>query len=229
MIERLRRLLRPKKIHMPRLQRPRYVGRHRGRLALILCSGPTLLSHQDHIHTFIRERDAFPVFAANRAFIGVPRGLAHYVGFTNRRRLCQYGAEASKQGWLLVGTSIPDWIVRRVCTDDYDRLPYVADDAAPFSVQDGVTQSGCGGVGPLLIATAAIMGAKEIWIAGMDGYPKGISEHAYAEPDRNEAGVLRHQEHTKQALIGIRVWLKEIGVSGPHFLTPSVYQEEQHV
>ena len=229
MIERIRRLLWPKKIRHPKLERPSYVNRHRGRLAMILCSGPSLVSHRDAILRFISSHSGLLVLAGNRAFASIPVGIPHYVGFTNRRRLCQYGREAAGRGWLLIGTSIPPWILRRLGTDEWERLPYVADDEAPFAVEEGIIQSGCGGVGPLLIATAAIMGAREIWVAGMDGYPKGIPEHAYAEQDRNEAGVMRHQEQTMRALVTMRPWLKAMGVSGPHFLTPSVYQEEQHV
>ena len=225
MREWISRLLRRKKIRFPRLTRPTYTDRHPGRTALIVGTGPSLTGSCQAIHAFIGERDAL-VLAANRAFVGVPKGVPCYGGFTNRRRLCQYGPEAAERGRLLIGTSIPRWIIRRLGTDEWERLPYVADDEAPFSVQDGIIRSGCGGVGPLLIATAAIMGCKEIWVAGMDGYPKGVSEHAYAESDRNEAGVLRHQEQTRQSLMGMRAWFKELGVSGPHFLTPSVYQGE---
>lgn len=192
--------------------------------ALVLGSGPSLVSHRAHIDAFIASRHPV-VLAANRAFAGLP---AHYVGFTNRRRLSQYGVEAVAAGArLLIGSYIPSRLVRHLGIPDglWERLPYVNDHEAPFGIEDGVILSECGGSGPLLIAVAAIMGCCEVWVAGMDGYPTGVSEHAYSEPDANEGGVLRHQDETARVLGQMVVWFQGQGIGGPWIMTPTVYAE----
>ena len=221
MIERLRRLVRPKKILHPRLHRPEFIHRHRGPF-LVLGSAPSIISHAEQISRFIRNHRPI-VLSAN-----VPHTVSwlttQYVGFTNRKRLGQARRFSSLMNtWCLIGPHIP---AQAVWMPHWERMPFVADDDAPFSIKHGIIQCSCLDCGWLLVAVAFVMGATEIWMAGFDGYVRGQPSSFYDQPDVKIENSLRRQERIRSTLLPqMRAVFAQAGVAGPHFLTPSIYTE----
>ena len=222
MIERLRRLVRPKKILHPRLHRPAFMHRHRGPF-LVLGSAPSIISHAEKISRFIRNHRPI-VLSAN-----VPHTVSwlttQYVGFTNRKRLGQARRFSSLMNtWCLIGPHIP---AQAVWMPSWERMPFVNDADAPFDIVDGIIQCSCHECGWLLTAVAYVMGASEIWMAGYDGYRRGASNHFYDQPDFQIENSLRRQSTIQSTLLPqMREMFAAMRVDGPHFLTPSVYAED---
>jgi len=83
---------------------------------------------------------------------------------------------------LLIGSYISDQIVHSITDKRYERLPYV-NTSNEFGIENGVIQSNCGTISILLIASAIIMGARRIYVAGLDGYKQmnGNKTHFYSE------------------------------------------------
>ena len=152
-------------------------------------------------------------------------GVNQYVGFTNRRRLGQARIFPSlEQTPCLIGPHIP---TRHIWMPIWERMPFVADDDAPFDIVDGIIQCSCHECGWLLVAVAYVMGAREIWMAGYDGYRRGASNHFYDQPDFQIENSLRRQSTIQSTLLPqMREMFAAMRVDGPHFLTPSVYAED---
>ena len=220
MIERLRRLLWPKKIRHPRLCRPEYVGRHKGETFLVLGSGPSIASHRRTISRFMEQNRPI-VLAANFPPVDLP---VHYVGFCNRLRFCSYGSRAialARIG-LLIDPHIPDRVATRVLGGGlrWEAMPYKSE-RRPFDVSSGIVQCDCGQTGALLLAVAYIMGASEVWAAGFDGYDDPSQHHWYPEPDFPVARLRQLEARVKVVLPQMREYFKAHGVGGPWLLTPS--------
>jgi len=219
----LKRLLSPKKIRHPRLCRPAYVGRHLGSTFLILGSGPTIRAHTGAITDFVDFRRPV-ILSAN-----IPHPLwldsVQYVGFTNRKRLSQAKMFSSMAGaCCLIGPHIR---ARDVWVANWERMPYRAEERE-FSITDGIIQCDCGDCGTTLIAVAFIMGASGIFVAGMDGYKPDGEAHCYDQPDWSLAGALAHQRRVQEVLPQMRRLFAASGVTGPTWITPSIYTEGVH-
>ena len=217
MIERLRRLLWPKKIRYPRLCRPKYVGRHPGRVFLILGAGPSLLRYRQAIRQFVEAREPI-LLSANAA--GMEFG-PQYVSFINRRRLCER-AHLVGHRTALIGPHIPAWIVRRVGLTRWERMPW-RDHLGPFGIHQGVIQSDCGMSAGLLLAVAAVMGASEVWTAGVDGYAVGSPTSAFSlrRPAHDLDRALECQDRMRAVLPEITQEYERRGIQGPWSLTPT--------
>ena len=223
MIERLRRLLWPKKIRHPRLCSPNYIGRHTGRAFLVLGGGPSIRNFSDTISQFVGDRNPV-VLSANipHPLWGVSMGHTQYVGFTNRRRLGQARTFPSLHDTsCLIGPHIPS---RHIWMRNWERMPFVADDAAPFDIVDGIIQCSCHECGWLLTAVAYVMGASEIWMAGVDGYRRDAANHFYEQADYKIELSLRRQARIQSELLPqMRRCFETADVRGPLFLVPTVY------
>lgn len=221
MIGWIKRLLWSKKIRCPRLRPPAYIGRHVGRCFLVLGAGPSLVEYRHTVSRFVSER-APVVLSANAAGMEFS---PHYVSFINRRRLCER-AHLVRTGTYLIGPHIPTWIVRRFYVGPWERLPW-ADEDAPFSIRDGIVQCDCGMSAGLLLVVALVMGASEVWTAGVDGYAVGqpISAFSLQRPAHDFQRALETQERMKAVLPEIAAEYRRRGVGGPWSLTPTQFAE----
>ena len=221
MIERIRRFLWSKKIRHPRLVPPRYINRHAGQPFLVLGAGPTLRDHGQRICGLIAERHPV-LLSANAAGLEFS---PHYVSFINRRRFCER-ASVVTHGTSLIGPHIPKWIIRRYCVGAWERLPWV-NTTEPFGIQDGIVQCDCGMSAALLLAVALVMGASEVWTAGVDGYAVGEAANAFLlqRPEHDFNRALETQGRMKIVLPEIVVEYRRRGVGGPWSLTPTRFVE----
>ena len=221
MIERIRRLFWPKKIRHPRLRSPAYSGRHAGRPFLVLGAGPTIVEHWLDIHRLVQTWRPI-ILSANAAGLEFS---PHYVSFINRRRFCER-ASLVTQGTYLIGPHIPEWIIRRYCVGAWERLPWV-DTKGPFGIHEGIVQCDCGMSAALLLAVALVMGARETWTAGVDGYAAGtpVSAFVLARPAHDLARALETQKRMQAVLPEIVAEYRRRGVGGPWSVTPPRFAE----
>jgi len=142
---------------------PSYVNRHQDRNFLILGGGPSIKENIDKIKKLQEELNPV-VIAVNRAHDEIN---IDYHAFTNRKRLKSNSKLIRKNAKLLLGVHLPKKIINKF--KNYDLVMY-QNTESDFSINNGIIGSNCRTSAVLMIAVAYIMGAKEIFIAGLDGY-----------------------------------------------------------
>jgi 4-hydroxy 2-oxovalerate aldolase len=100
----------------------------------------------------------------------------------------------------------------------------------PFAIQDGIISANCRTVAVLLAGVALVMGAKRLFIAGMDGYMATSNDgvyHFYNEKNEAEQLDALKEKHNWNLnyLKQIDAYMIEQGGEGLHILTPTNYKE----
>jgi hypothetical protein len=203
----------------PELRPPDYRARHAGETLVVLGNGPTLSTHADALRALIAERSAV-VLGANHV---TPFTHPDYHAFTNRKRFATFAETVDRErSRLLLAPYIPEEFVRRHWDGDYETIAYVDDNDAPFGIDDGIVQASCRTVSVLLIAVAHVMGAREVLVAGLDGFPDGVPEHHV-----RTAGTKDDPAHMAAVDGYTRRFLGEMREFGVPFwiVTPTAYEE----
>ena len=205
-----------------------YAGRHDGQDFLVLANGPTLKQHQQQIRIFI-DRHQPVVLGAN--FLG---GLIvpHYHAFSNKKRFMNYADKVHEDSRLLLSSSFAEGFIRRYISRDYERIVHLDRISARFDIRDGVISSNCRTVSILLIAVAIVMGAKRIFVAGMDGYKmhdglESGATHFYEEVEEAETLRMLVEKHNwnERLLENITMYLTGQDREGIHILTPTSHKK----
>jgi hypothetical protein len=223
---------RPEKTRTPELRRPAYAGRHEGRTALVLGNGPSLSSHGDALKNLIAAEEAL-VLGANHI---TPFVHPDYHAFTNRKRFIRYAETIDgERSRVLLSPYLPLDLVTAHYSGPYEELAYVADNDAAFDVEDGVIQASCRTVSVLLIGVAAVMGARRILVAGVDGFADALAGGTAAEQPLYHAqtDVLKQEAvqyseldvYTRRFLAEIRDWLVAHGREPFAIVTPTAYAD----
>ncbi len=168
----------PKKIDRPRLEKPLYKDRHTGEDFLIIALGPSLGTYKEKIYDFIKKKK-LNIIGVNNCFdMDIDIG---YFAFTNRHRFVDYGHKLNdnKSCILLIAPYIPPWSIKEILNKDtrkkIEYIMYVSENEIRFDIDDeGIIQGSCKSVAVLMIAVAIVMGAKNIYVAGLDGYSRII-------------------------------------------------------
>ncbi|MBI4342275.1 MAG: hypothetical protein HY599_02785 [Candidatus Omnitrophica bacterium] len=227
-------LTRPKKIEHPKLSRPVYLGRHPGRDFLVLGSGPSLGQYHRELDQLIRERDLI-VMGANHI---TPFMHPHYHAFVNRHRFHDFAKTIDPaKSRILLGPHLPQAIIRFRYRGPYEVLMFRNDPDAEFDIRDGVIQCDCRSVSVLSIGVAIVMGARRIFVAGIDGFRRIIAEGAPTHhtdtplefpPEQREAFeryYLGRTEETARALRSLRAYMVREGLEPFAMVTPTDYDE----
>ena len=203
-----------------------YVDRHQSRDFLILANGPSLKQFHSETKEFIAKHK--PVVMGGNYLGGL--FTPDYHAFVNKKRFVDYVESVEGSSRLLIGQHIPADMVRDYVSRDYELLYYHDSMEDPFDIKDGVVTANCRTVAVLLAGIALVMGAKRIFMVGMDGYMANSAEglyHFYNE--KNEA---EQQEDLKDKHNWNLNYLKQIddymvnnGGEGLHILTPTNYKE----
>jgi len=204
----------------------RYVDRHKGRDFLILANGPSLKKNQSDIFSFIKKYN--PIVLGGNYLGGLFK--PHYHAFVNKRRFTDYIESVYEGSKLLVSQHIPEEIIKEYVSREYEIIYYEDTLSNPFAIKNSVISSSCRTISVLLVAVALVMGAKRVFIAGMDGYMGTPSEgvyHFYKE--KNEAENIddlraKHNWNLK-FLKQIDNYMIKHGGEGIHILTPTNYKE----
>lgn len=206
---------------------PQYKDRHKDRDFLILANGPTLKKHKTDIDSFIKKFNPV-VMGAN--YLG---GLfkPDYHAFSNKKRFINYIDDVDKTSRLLLSSSFSDKFISDYTDRDYERIVHLDKIAGNFAIKDGVINSNCRTVSILLIAVAIIMGAKRIFIAGMDGYKNkddflSNNVHFYKETqEADDFKMLMDKHNWNEALLNsINEYLHSQNKEGLHIITPTSHR-----
>jgi len=201
-----------------------YTDRHQGRDFLVLANGPSLKMKQEELRSFIKKYDPVVIGANYLKGLFAP----DYHAFTSRRRFADYVEHMSKDSKLLIGQHIPLDMVKDYVDTDYETIYYEDTADAPFAISNNIVSSNCRSVSVLLIAIAIIMGARRIFVAGLDGYmeaAKGENVHFYSEKDETDNREVLLDRHfgNLRYLEEIDEYLCKQGKEGIHIITPTNY------
>jgi len=201
-----------------------YVDRYVGRDFLILANGPTLKEHSEEIRVFTNIYNPVVMGANYLGDLFVP----HYHAFSNKKRFIKYIDKVSQLSKLLISSSFEEDFVREYTDMEYEKIVHLDVSSNIFDITNGVISSNCRTVSILLIAVAVCMGAKRIFIAGMDGY-KGTETfsrdriHFYEEKEEAENFKMLMEKHNwnENFLNQINKHLIDNGKEGLHIITPT--------
>ena len=197
-----------------------YANRHVGRDFLILANGPSLKAHKREIDEF-REKINPVVLGAN--FLD-DLYIPEYHAFSNRKRFMDYIQTVHENSGLLLSSTFPTDFIQEYTNRPFEVLVH-SPELRDFDIQKGVILSNCRTVSVLLVATAIVMGAERIFIAGMDGY-KGSQEystHFYNEKKEATDYKLLIEKHNwnEMLLRQIDEYLAGRNKEGIHIITPT--------
>lgn len=202
-----------------------YINRHIGRDFLVLANGPSLLECNEKIHSFIKKYNPVVLGANYLSNLFVP----DYHAFNNKKRFTMHIDTVDQQSQLLIGENIPADMITEYTDRKYETLCFKDILDADFEIVDGRIQSNCRTISVLLLGVALVMGAKRVFIAGMDGYMKikdAGSTLFYEEKfdaAEHELNVERHRWNEK-FLRQIDQYIQARGGEGIHILTPTSHQ-----
>ena len=205
------------------LRSPSYLGRHRGRDALILATGPTILSHREQVQAFIA-RSAPLVLGCNN----LPEGYdVDYHVYVNRRRFEDHGRKVGAKCGLLVSPYFLESQIEAVVgTRAHEFLMYrnvYPGTEGKLVLRDGVVDAEGATVCPLACGAALVMGAANLFVAGMDGYSIASATHHYKERDNKRRAELLDQERRTHGLLASIAALCEDSGGRLRLITPTAY------
>lgn len=201
-----------------------YKNRHSGRDFLILANGPSLKEHKKEIDGFIKKYNPVVMGANYLGELFQP----DYHAFSNKKRFINYIDQVSESSNLLLSSSFDEGFIRDYTGKSYERIVHLNRVSNNFEIKENIITSNCRTVSILLIGVAIIMGAKRIFIAGMDGYKSkenflSKNVHFYKESEEAENFRLLVEKHNwNEALLkSINAFLAEQGKEGLHIITPT--------
>ena len=111
-----------------------------------------------------------------------------YHAFSNKKRFISYIEQVSSESELLLSSSFEKEFIKEHTNRKFEPIVHLDRASNYFEIKNGVISSNCRTVSILLVAMAIVMGARRIFVAGMDGYKnkegflkKGI--HFYNETE----------------------------------------------
>lgn len=202
-----------------------YVNKHVDKDFLILANGPSLKEYKEKIDEFIQKYDPIVMGANYLAEMFAP----HYHAFNNKKRFTMYINDVNQSSNLLIGENIPQDMIEEYNCKNYETLYFKDVLDSNFDIKEGRIQTNCRTISVLLAGIAIVMGAKRIFIAGMDGYmdTENLSNTLFydeqVEPTKEDYLLERHQWNDL-FLKKIEQYLLDNGKEGVHILTPTSHR-----
>ncbi|BAE85095.1 aldolase catalytic domain-containing protein [Desulfitobacterium hafniense] len=194
-----------------------YTNRYKGRDFLILGNGPTLIECKETIDSFIQKHNPVVLGANNLSNLYIP----DYHAFNNQRRFEQYGNSVHSSSKLLLGPSINAKNIKY----EYEPIICYNSPLTPLKIIEDIISSNCRSISVLLGAIALVMGARNIYFAGMDGYLNQERLHFYDEDESQSASDLKERHDSNQAYLGqLGICARSYGSVKICFITPTTYE-----
>jgi len=206
---------------------PCYINRHRDEDFLILVTGPNVKKYSRKISEFIQEKKPLIIGCNNIPDIYT----AYYHMFVNRSRFSNYAPGAKPASRLLLSAYFTPQHVRHIIKDTlYEKVMFkniYPAQKGRLRISNGIIYAEGATVGILAIAAALVMGAKNVFIAGMDGYSLDKERsHYYHEKDRKAfQDLLKLEAGMKGCLADLNAIIKKSKASSLKIITPTAYKE----
>lgn len=204
-----------------------YLNRHSGRDFLVLANGPTLKEYREKIENFINRYNPIVIGSNYLGGIFVP----NYHSFSNKKRFIDYIDTVNKSSRILISNVFLEEFIKKYTEREYEFVQHLPQLSSDFDISNGVIMTNCRTVSILSIATAIVMGAERIFIAGMDGYKQvdSFTEkiiHFYKEPDetRNFEMLMEKHNWNERLLRQMNNYLVSNNKEGLCILTPTSHK-----
>jgi len=205
-----------------------YVNRHQGRDFLVLANGPSLKTHRDEIAEFI---ETFaPIVIGSNFLDGM--FVPDYHTFSNKKRFSDYVDSVDPESRLLLSSAFTPAFIREHTEREYLTLVHNSN-LTDFGIENGRITSNCRTVSILSVAAAVVMGARRIFIAGLDGYKNvdllsGQLVHFYSEPDEtNDSETLIHKHKWNDRMLKqINAYLSQNNREEVVIITPTTHKNQ---
>lgn len=211
------------------LKRPSYVNRHQDRVFLIIATGPSAKKYKNELNKFIEKHNPVIMGANNIEGIVVP----DYHCFSNRKRFVAFSQMIdSDKSKVLLSPYFPKKFIKKHYTGRFERLMFVNNHDNPFDIDNGIIQASCRTIGVLMMAVALIMGAKRIYVYGLDGYrsvlrhSKSINHYDLNHTALDKAEIkrmLKVENYNSRFLNEISSYMESKSLPPPSIITPTVY------
>ncbi|MCK5322498.1 MAG: aldolase catalytic domain-containing protein [Desulfobulbaceae bacterium] len=209
-------------------QKPGYLNRHQGADFLILANGPSLMRCREQIKKFIDEKKPM-VMGGN--FLGdVDVLIPDYHAFTNKRRFAKFINTVHEKSSLLLSSHFEREFIKEYSDRECEFILLDNDmDEEIVDLENGHISYQLHSFPLALIAVAMGMGAKEIFIAGLDGFLRQKSDgqlYYYNESDfiRSEQELMELHMHTYTMLEKLNTVSKNKLANRIKIITPTTYE-----
>ena len=217
------------------LERPSYFNRHEDRDFIVLGTGATLNEYGEKIKALIQDQNLIIIGVNSISSFIAP----DYHGIINRTRLIQYGQTIDKnKSRALLSVYHTDALIDEYCQAEHDLIMWRD---TGESQQCDIDSKGIithhGGSATLMVMVAYVMGAKQIYVAGTDGYIDPSSDyHSIHYTDTPYKDNLNKEELESkarywftdvqpQAFDTIKLWSKKNNRRPFLMITPTQYQQ----
>ena len=170
-----------KKLYNVKLMAPSYLDRHKGRDFLVLASGNSLKKEEVLVHKFIRKYQPIVITANNMVWFTIP----DYHSFFNRSRFCMFANTIRRKSKVILSPYLSKRLIKKHYRGDYEHAMFQNIDNRTFEIDDGIISSNCRSSALLNVGISSIMGARNIYVAGLDGFIdvyKSYKEYVVDEP-----------------------------------------------
>jgi 4-hydroxy 2-oxovalerate aldolase len=150
------------------LEKPAYFNRHEGRDFLILGTGPSLIEYGDRIKAFAKKKKLIVIGCNYITEFMTP----DYHLFVNRYRFIQFASTINPEHSIpLLNINFSDELIHKKYTGAYELIMAKNMQTPEENTidQEGVIYY-CGTSATLMVQVAYVMGARNLYIAGVDGY-----------------------------------------------------------
>ena len=148
---------------------PNYINIFNNREFLIFGNGPTINDHKVKLIEFIKKKNLITMGGNNITdYYDVD-----YLGFTNRRRFSRYSKNISNKTKLLLSPYFKKTFIKKHIGNNksYEEIMYIKNYLCKSQlIEKNIILFDCRTISLLLMLVAYIMGAKKIYLAGLDGY-----------------------------------------------------------
>ena len=204
-----------------------YLNRHSGQDFLVLANGPTLKEYREEIERFMTRYDPVVIGSNNLGGMFVP----DYHSFGNKKRFIDYIDTVDSRSNVLISNAFSEAFIEKYTKHEYEFIQHVPQLSSGFDISNGVVMTNCRTISILSIATAIVMGAERIFIAGMDGYKQVDSfmrtaVHYYEEPAETKTFEMLMEKHNwnEHLLRQINEYLIANDKEGLCILTPTSHR-----
>ncbi|MDH4027441.1 MAG: hypothetical protein OEU95_01250 [Nitrospirota bacterium] len=209
-------------------RKPVYFNRHPQCDFLITATGPSLGKHQKEIQKFIdKKKPGLKIIVCN-----YDGGMfkSDYRIIVNRRRFHTF-FDSSKSETLLLSCNFPRWMIRkrignRHFEDVMFKNTYFSDTGVLEIDKKGIIYTKAGTLATIALGTAIVMGAKNIYFAGLDGFSMYQPEDIHFFNDNDSIPFdsrLMQEKATNDMLEQAAKIIKERG-GELKVITPTVYK-----
>lgn len=176
-----------------KIKSPEYQNRYKNKNFLIIAGGPSVKSYEKEIIKLIDEKSCIVISVNNYNEILNP----DYHMFSNQKRFKDYISSVKlNKVKLLLSPYIPKFTIKKnIKNKIYEEIMYLNNNS-DFDIKNGIIQTNCRTVTLLAVGVSIVMGAKQIFIVGMDGYKNLIKSnkplHYYGNYISNDKEFNKH-------------------------------------